>query len=97
MLVVGWRSWFRPLLTWETLLLYPLLPLEYWLLALKTRPMVNVVESRCVALLLLPLLSLGLVLDVVLADFTPNVIGCVLQLTIGTLQLFHRQFDTLGR
>jgi hypothetical protein len=94
LLIVGWRSWFRPLLTWGSLLLYPLLPLEYWLLALETRPKVDVVELRCVALLLLlllPLLPLGLVFD------TPTVIGCVLQLTIGTLQLFLRHLEALGR
>jgi hypothetical protein len=71
-------------------LLYPLLPSEYWLLALETRPTVDVV-------VLLPLLPLGLVFDVVLADLTPTVICCVLQLTVGTLQLFLRHLDALGR
>jgi hypothetical protein len=77
--------------------LYPLMPLECWLLALDTRPTVGIVELRRVARLLLSGLPLGLVFDEVLADLTPSVIGCVLQLTIGTLQLLHRQFDALGR
>jgi hypothetical protein len=67
------------------LLLYPLLLLEYWLPVLEIRPTVDVVELRRV------LLALGLVFDEVLADFTPTIIGFVLQLTIGTL------LDALGR
>jgi hypothetical protein len=61
--------------------LHPLLPLECCLLALETQPTVDVVELRCVALVLLSRLTLGLVFDEVLADF----------------QLIDRQLDALGR
>jgi hypothetical protein len=78
------------------LVLYQLLLLEYWLLTLETRPTVGVVELRCLAFSAV-LVALGLVFDEVLADFKPTGVGCVLQLTIGTLQLFYRQLDAIGR
>jgi hypothetical protein len=42
-------------------------------------------------------LPLGLVFVEVLADLKPTVIGCVLKLTIRTLQLLQGQLDALGR
>jgi hypothetical protein len=60
-------------------------------------PANGVIKMRHVALLLLSLLPVGLAFDEVLSDFTPTIIGCVLQLTIGTLQLFLRHLDALGR
>jgi hypothetical protein len=63
----------------------------------ETWPTVVVVELRRVARLLLSRLPLGLVFDKVLVDFTPTIISCVLQLTIGTLHLFLRHLDALGR
>jgi hypothetical protein len=56
------------MLTWGPFVLYTLLTLEYWLLALETLPTVGVVELRCIALILLSRFPLGLVFEEVSAD-----------------------------